>query len=96
MGVTVRRTSGAARIAITGAASVRDVSEVYAALLSALADSRNVRLDLSGASSMDAAVAQLIVSARTSFESAGRTMELIDPQGLNARVFPGVCEEPRR
>jgi len=75
---------------------VRTVSELHDALRSSLAESRAVRLDLSGASSMDAAFAQLITSARVSFEAAGTDLELIDPEGLLSRVFPGVNEERDR
>lgn len=92
----MRRTSGAARIAVTESASVRTVSAVHDALRAALAESRAVRLDLSDASSMDAAFAQLIESARASFEAADTALELIDPEGLLARVFPGVGDQTDR
>lgn len=95
MGVSVRRSGGAARIAITDSATVRTVSEVHGALCAALAESRSARLDLSGATSMDAAFAQLIVSARASFDSAGAALELIDPEGLFEHVFPGTGELTR-
>jgi anti-anti-sigma regulatory factor len=89
MAVGVKRQKGAATVAVDGRASVRFVGEVRDALLALADEKRRVRIDLSGADSIDAAFVQLIASAHRTF--AERGLELVVEGGDEAlsRAFPG-------
>lgn len=95
MGIHCRRVRGELRVEFDGPANVVHVSEAHEALLGALSKDRAVRVDLTGATVLDAAFLQLLVSAEASFRDRGLGFEVLDPQGIGvaARVFPGVSSE---
>jgi hypothetical protein len=95
VGISVKRSRGKARLRVSGAASVRIVGEVRGILLALLEEGRHVDLDLTDAQSADIAFLQLVVSARRSFDSLGRRLEIVDGGGALDRVVPGAARVAR-
>lgn len=90
-----RRARGELRVEFDGPANVAVAAEAHEAFLGALSDGRALRVDLSGATALDAAFLQLMVSAQVAFRDRGLGFEVLDPRGIGATaaVFPGVGSE---
>lgn len=68
-----------ARVAMTGALTIRNAEHLHARLLQAVRDQRNVILDCSKASEIDLSFIQLLLSARKSAAAAGKTLSIVHP-----------------
>ncbi|MCX8006909.1 MAG: STAS domain-containing protein [Coriobacteriia bacterium] len=90
----VSRSEDASVIAVHGSATVREAGEFREALLSCIADGSSVTVDLTGAASIDAAFAQMLLSARLSSSRAGVQIVVEDPSGLVAAAFPTSDDRP--
>jgi len=88
--VSIREQSseGSHTLFVERAATVRKVSDSHAVMLAALREGRALTVDLSGATLVDAAFAQLLFSARRSFAEAGLELVVVDPEGLVDEAFP--------
>ncbi len=87
MEVSIRRSSGSARVSISGPATVRVVADARGRLLTVLGEGRRVVLDLSKATVADVAFFQLVVSARRSFEARRLAFTCTDEEVLEAAVL---------
>lgn len=88
MSVSLKKSRGAGRLTVRGAASVRDVAEVRELLLSLAEEKRRVSVDLSETRVCDAAFAQLMVSADLAFSTKSLSFQIIDPDSCLASAFP--------
>jgi len=66
---------------------VRFVAEARSALLDALSEGLGASVDLSEATSVDAAFVQLVASATSSFSAAPQPLAVDDPAGLLGAAF---------
>ncbi len=89
MSVTTARQTTSITLKVEGPASVRVVAELLTGLQEALADGLDITVDLSEATSVDAAFYQLMVSARSSLPASGGSLVVIDPAGLLEGAFQG-------
>jgi anti-anti-sigma regulatory factor len=74
-------------IRVSGAANVRIVSDVRAALLAAAEQGVSATIDLSEATSVDAAFFQLVVSSMVTEGEGASAVTVVDPKTLVSRVF---------
>ena len=95
MSVTLKKTRGAARLSVQGAATVRDVAKLRESLLALADEGRKVILDLQGMSVCDAAFAQLMVSADLTFHVRSLSLEIIDPGARLLSAFPASSGDSR-
>lgn len=88
MSVRQELPDGSRTLIVERAATVREVADSHEVMLAALRDGAPLTVDLSGATVVDAAFAQLLFSAKRSFERAGMELTVVDPQGLVDGAFP--------
>jgi len=67
------------RVVLAGALTVRDIKLIHARIATALRQYPAVTLDCAGATAVDLSFIQLVVSARKSAQSAGKTIALAQP-----------------
>jgi anti-anti-sigma regulatory factor len=71
--------AGPARVAMTGALTVRNAEHIHQRLLQAVRDHHDVVLDCANASEIDLSFIQLVLAARKSAAAAGKTLSVAAP-----------------
>ncbi len=66
---------------------MRFVAEAHSALLDALNEGIAASVELSEATTVDAAFVQLVASAASSFSAAPQPLKVVDPAGLLGAAF---------
>lgn len=75
------------RLSIDGELTIRNAIATRDRLLAALADNRELEVDLAGVGEFDSAGVQLLVAARKSASAAGKILRLADPSPAIVEVL---------